>query len=115
MAKHASPQVHRNMVHKPVRTGNGASGIRGQSVGQIGIQLGGHSTEGGVVKGALERREAPAPHNAEMRLGNEVAYSTKCGVGGSPNVMKSGAQGQHGPSAPGNPPPAGSVFSKWEK
>jgi hypothetical protein len=37
--------------------------------------------------------------NGQPPLGNEVAVTTQCGVGGSRTVMKTGSQSQHGPAA----------------
>jgi hypothetical protein len=40
---------------------------------------------------------------AAIPLGNAVAASTQCGVGGSRTVMRSGSQGFHGTANPGEP------------
>ena len=100
----ASPQVSKHLTAKPVRTGQNAGGVRPGHTGQIGTALGTHATEAsdGVGTKHFERMlNGMTPPSVE--LGNARAVSTKCGPGGSRTVMRSGAQGMHGPAAPGNP------------
>jgi hypothetical protein len=76
---------------------------------QLGQAMGNHTTDGGgkvlpnpavpMYGGGLVRPGQPA-------LGNEVAYATTAGPGGSRTVMRSGSQGQQGPVA-GSPKPEG--------
>jgi hypothetical protein len=104
----------RNVVKQGVRTGTAASGINHGHVGQIGIQLGGHTTERGAVRGAVEKRAAPGP--ISVPLGNELTTNVgQGGPGAGRTVYASGTNDMHGRSAPGNPPAPGSVFSKWER
>lgn len=77
----------------PVRTGAPASGVRPGAVSQMGESLGNKAMGvSGKLRGAAEKYSGPAPTNAGQRLGNEVAASTVCGVGGSRTVMRSGSQ-----------------------
>jgi hypothetical protein len=94
------------------RPGRVAERVNPGGVSQIGEALGNHSTENRTVSnyrgdkmiaGQLVRPGQP-------RLGNEVAFTTQCGVGGSRNLYgQSGTQAQHGPVA-GEPKPAGRGF-----
>jgi hypothetical protein len=52
----------------------------------------------------------------KSELGNSVAAATKCGPGGSREVMKTGSQSTYGAPAQGNPmPKAKALFPGWEK
>jgi hypothetical protein len=51
-----------------------------------------------------------------VKLGNEVAATTVCGVGGSRTIYKTGTQDVQGAPAQGNPmPKAKALFPGWEK
>jgi hypothetical protein len=97
----------RVVVEKPVKVGKPREEINPRAVSQIGSALGNKATDhAGKLKGSAEKlvgSKRPLP----SRLGNEVAASTICGVGGSRAVSKSGSQQQWGPAAPGNPRPSG--------
>lgn len=97
----------RNNVSPSMRNGSAARVQNVKGVSQIGQSLGNHATDSGrTMKGVAVTTMGPAIGGA--RLGNEVAASTVCGVGGSRTVMRSGAQGQHGPVNPGQPTPGAS-------
>jgi hypothetical protein len=82
--------------------GKPAQKISPGGVGQLGSMQGDHVSDGPrtttnyrgdkMVAGDLVRPGQP-------RMGNEDAFTTKAGPGGSREVMKSGSQGQHGPVA----------------
>jgi hypothetical protein len=84
------------------RPGKVAERINPGGVSQIGEALGNHSTENRTVSnyrgdemiaGSLVRPGQP-------RLGNEVAFTTKAGPGGSRNLYgQSGTNQQYGPAA----------------
>jgi hypothetical protein len=98
----------RNVVRPGGRNGAAARGINPGHVAQHGLALGNKAMNDPKRLNPAEPKFAQSPQS--VRLGNEVAASTVCGPGGSRTVMRSGAQGQHGPAAPGNPPPAGELF-----
>jgi hypothetical protein len=93
------------LVHKPVVTGTRGRAISEAGTSQIGGSYGDHATEhskrlkGGIepVRGALR----PAGGPGGIELGNSLAAKTVCGPGGSREVMRSGSQGQTGPTNPG--------------
>jgi hypothetical protein len=77
------------------------------AVSQIGSQMGNKAMDSSRV---MPNPASPLDSGALVRsgqppLGQEVAYSTVCGPGGSRTVKKSGGQGMHGAPAPGNPTP----------
>ena len=97
----------RQHVETKVRTGTGSRGTRPAGVAMFGTMQGSHVTRGEESSYRGEplhggRSFQPTP------FGNEVAASTKCGVGGSRTIYSSGSQSGssgHGPSNPGNPRP----------
>jgi hypothetical protein len=93
----------RNVTNPPVRTGTGSHSTRPAGVAMLGQSQGSHITRDGESKyrgEALHNQRSFQP----TKFGNEIAASTVCGPGGSRTVMRSGAQGQHGPVA-GSPRP----------
>jgi hypothetical protein len=100
----------KNVTQKPVRYGERARKINERGVAQIGTNRGNHATEkAGLLKGDVERVRGqlkPARGPGGIPLGNEVARNVGKGGCGTGRVLygQSGSQGQHGPSAPGNPP-----------
>jgi hypothetical protein len=104
----------RNVVNKPVRTGQPAKGINPAYASQIGRSLGDHSDNPSRTSNYRgDPRIAAVPVSNNVPLGNAVAAKTVCGPGGSRSVMPSGNQGQHGPANPGSPPPKGELFPGW--
>jgi hypothetical protein len=104
----------RNLVHKPVRTGARREHIQKAGVAQLGNMEGDHATNKGASTGYTGVGLIGPKQPISVKLGNEVAASTKCGVGGSREVMKSGSQGVQGPTNPGNPTPkAKELFPGW--
>jgi hypothetical protein len=95
----------KNVVRPPVRTGQKATGINPGGVSQLGEAVGNHGT--GDRQHSTYRGDpwfdGKVPAGGNQKLGNQVAASTVCGPGGSRTVMRSGAQGQHGPANPGMP------------
>jgi hypothetical protein len=76
--------IHSNKrVDVPVRTGMPARGRNEGHVGQVGVALDPRS---------VESRFKAMPHGGDVPLGNSVAQATKCGVGGSREIYKSGSQ-----------------------
>jgi hypothetical protein len=73
-------------------TGNPSTRINERGVSQIGSSMGNHATDAGkVLRGQPEAvRGSGIGPLGEQRLGDEVAQSTQCGVGG-------GQQAAHGP------------------
>jgi len=83
----------RNVVSKPMRTGVGARGVDKQWVSQIGQSMGNHITERGEpVRGVRAVDPYKGPSFRPAKLGNQVAAETKCGVGGSREIHRSGSQ-----------------------
>jgi hypothetical protein len=78
----------------PVRTGAPARGISPAGVSQFGSSVGNHATGSATTTGYRGERylEGKTPAGGNVPLGNEVAASTVCGVGGSRTVMRSGSQ-----------------------
>ena len=89
MAKGNQGIRSKNLVHKPVRTGARREHIQKASVAQLGQMQGNHATNKGATnyKGVgLIGPKSPI----SVKLGNEIAAATKCGVGGSREVMRTG-------------------------
>jgi hypothetical protein len=105
----------RNVVKKPVRVGQPRERIRHSGVAQIGQRVGDHVTnQGATGYGGINPFGAGQGYPSE--LGNSLAAATKCGPGGSREVMRSGSQGMTGAPAQGNPmPKAKALFPGWEK
>jgi hypothetical protein len=98
----------RTVTQRPVKTGAAGKRVSPSSVSQMGSAMGNHSTESARI---LRNPADPlyggkGPAGSAAPLGNAVAASTKCGPGGSREVFRSGAQGQHG-SVAGTPKPQG--------
>jgi hypothetical protein len=94
----------RQRVDVPVRVGKPATGHNEGRVGQYGASL---------DPKAVEERFKPMPHGGDIPLGNAVAQSTVCGVGGSRTISKSGSQGVHGPTVGENKPTSNELFPGW--
>ena len=95
MAKGNQGIRSKNLVHKPVRTGARREHIQKAGVAQLGQMQGNHATNKGATnyKGVgLIGPKSPI----SVKLGNEIAAATKCGVGGSREVMRTGTQGVRG-------------------
>jgi hypothetical protein len=84
----------KNVVRKPVRTGAARQGPHVAGVAQIGQRVGDHSTEKRSSSGYRGEDLIGPKRPISVKLGNEVAATTTCGVGGSRTIYKSG--GQHG-------------------
>jgi hypothetical protein len=100
----------KNVVQKPVKVGQRAEAINERGVSQVGQAMGNKSTDQTKRLSPIENlrgAQRPAGSPGGVDLGNKVAASTVCGVGGSRDVQRSGSQGQHGPVAPGQPRPKG--------
>jgi hypothetical protein len=94
------------VVSRNVRVGTPAKGVRPAAISQFGSSIGNKITDGGKTAYRGERYlEGKTPAGGNVRLGNEVAASTVCGVGGSRTVMRSGGQGTHGAVNPGQATP----------
>ena len=95
-------RTHREI---PVRTGIPARGHNEERVAQRGIA---------VDPKAVAERSKPTPTGGGQILGNEKALDVGGGGPGTGRtVMKSGAQGTHGPTNPGSPRPGGELFPGW--
>jgi len=94
----------RQHVEGSVRVGSGSKSARPAGVAQIGLMWGRHITRSGDSNYSGEKL-----HNDRnfqpTKFGNEIAANTVCGPGGSREVMRSGSQGAHGATNPGNPRP----------
>jgi len=92
--------------------GAAAKGITPGYASQRGEAVGNHT-----MQGPTNYRGEPMVTSmlagGDRRLGNAVAASTVCGVGGSRTVMPAGGQGTHGPVNPGQPVPKGELFPGW--
>jgi len=84
-----------------VRTGSGSKGASPRGVSQVGGSYGNHATDR-VSKsaGAVEPMYGGPSFNP-TKFGNELSAATKCGPGGSREVMRTGTQQQWGSSAQG--------------
>src|SRR6516225_1264562 len=91
-------------VQSSIRTGSGSKSARPAGVAQIGLMWGRHITRTGDSNYSGEKL-----HNDRnfqpTKFGNEIAANTVCKPGGSREVMRSGSQGAHGATNPGNPRP----------
>jgi hypothetical protein len=112
MAKGNQGIRSKNLVHKPVRTGAERRHIQKAGVAQLGQMQGSHVTHGGDT-GYRGIGLIGPKHPISQPLGNEIAAATKCGPGGSREVMRTGSQGVHGTPAQGNPPTKGELFPGW--
>ena len=98
----------KNVVHKPVRTGADRRGVNPGWVAQKGQMVGNKATHTGGTTGYSGEKKFDGTTGISVPLGNSVAASTKCGVGGSRTLYgQSGSQGQHGAPNPGMPRPQG--------
>jgi hypothetical protein len=100
MAKLSGGGIQGNkVVNKPVRYGDpgGARIVSPSGVSQIG------GAQGAVRRGsnitsqnsAVPVMKGPVGGGINVKLGNQVAAETVCGVGGSRTVSKSGSQSHH--------------------
>jgi len=84
----------RNLVHPPVKTGDGSHSTNLGYVSQLGNKVGSHTRQGDTgYRGEVfhtGKSFQPTP------FGNEIAARTTCGPGGSRTVYASGSQGQQG-------------------
>jgi hypothetical protein len=100
----------KNVTKQNVRIGIGARAVDPQYPGQPGGSRG-NSVQRGLEGGGtrlLANNRADVYGGPSFRpapLGNAVAASTKCGVGGSRTVYKTSTQGQHGQVAGAHRPP----------
>jgi hypothetical protein len=101
----------KQVVSKPVRTGEQRQRVHPPGVAQIGQHVGNHATGKGSLNYRGEKLFSGAGY--QSRLGNEVAAGTVCGPGGSRTVQRSGVQGTHGAVNPGKPTPKGELFPGW--
>jgi hypothetical protein len=91
-----------------VRNGTPARGISPGAVSQLGEAIGNHATQSGnrlPYKGE-SYLVGKNPAGGNQPLGNAVAAATKCGPGGSRQVMARGSQSTYGSPA-GKPKPQG--------
>jgi hypothetical protein len=77
----------KTVVHKPVRTGAPREHIQKAGVAQLGQAQGSHATDKGDTGYRGIGLRGPK-HPISERLGNEVAATTVCGVGGSRTSTK---------------------------
>jgi hypothetical protein len=86
-------QVSKNVVRRNANTGAPRERIRHAGVAQIGVTVGNHVTE----------QDSTAYHGVKpmgagagfpSQLGNAVAETTPCCVGGGRKIMRSGSQGR---------------------
>ena len=90
----------------PVRAGD--SSARDLAGCGLAVRIGVGNKITDRAKPRYQRRAIPRRQDTSRRqrpLGNEVAASTVCGVGGSRTVMRNSTQGTHGPVNPGQPNP----------
>jgi hypothetical protein len=113
-SKSGGGSTSRNVVRPGMRNGQPSTRINPRGVSQIGSSMSNHSMDSSgkkLTKSVEPVRGASMPG---VKLGNEVAKNVGGGgPGAGRQVMGSGTQGQHGPVAPGNPPPAGELFPGW--
>jgi hypothetical protein len=94
-------------VNVGVRKGAPATGVRPAAVSQWGSSIGNKITDGGKTAYRGEKYATATPAGGNVPLGNQVALNVGGGgPGKGREVMRSGAQGVHGPVA-GTSKPAG--------
>ena len=104
----------KNVVRKPVRTGQQKKRTIPAGVAQLGQRVGNHITNRDAT--AYGGVDLFAGTGFKSELGNSVAARTKEGPGGSREVMPSGSQSMTGPVNRGEPmPKAKALFPGWEK
>jgi hypothetical protein len=91
----------KNVVSKSVRTGGANRKAHPSGASQLGQALGNHVTEKARILSNPGVTVFGHGNALPSKLGNEIAASTVCGVGGSRTVSRSGAQGTHGAVNPG--------------
>jgi hypothetical protein len=92
-------------VSPGVRKGTPATGVRPAATSQFGSSIGNKITDGGKTAYRGEKYATATP--ISVPLGNEIATNVGGGgPGAGREVMRSGAQGVHGPVA-GTSKPAG--------
>jgi hypothetical protein len=102
MAKGNQGIRSKNVTHKPVRTGAQRERIRVAGIAQLGQMQGNHAM-GRADRLPYSGVEAFGGTGFKSELGNTLAAKTKCGPGGSREVMPSGSQCMTGPVNPGQP------------
>jgi hypothetical protein len=95
----------KNVREVGYRTGKGAMSKNPGKVAQLGSMVGDHITDRRASSGYRGEPWTIGPSFDPKAFGNEIAVVTKCGPGGSREVMRTGSQGQHGAANPGNPTP----------
>jgi hypothetical protein len=86
--------------------------INPRGVSQYGYATGSMISDGAytIKNSALPVREGTA---GQVAMGNKVAASTVCGVGGSRTIYRTGGQGTQGPVVPGNAKEGRSIFAEF--
>jgi hypothetical protein len=78
--------------------------------------MGNKATDGGgkTLRGGVEpMMSGKLVRPGQPEMGNILAASTVCGVGGSRTIIATGGQGTHGPVAPGKPTPARDILREF--
>lgn len=89
----------RQVVKKPQRLGSARERVHPPGVSQLGEHVGSHTTTGSGSRSDTNYRGQPlfkGQGGPQSKLGNEIAATTVCGVGGSRTIHKTGSQ-QSGP------------------
>jgi hypothetical protein len=117
MAKGKSQGIRsRNNREVPVRTGAPRKHIQKAGVAQLGQMQGDHATGKGGSTGYTGVSLIGPKQPISVKLGNEVSATTVCGPGGSREILRSGGQGTHGATNPGQPmKPSRPLWEGWEK
>jgi len=87
--------------------------ISPRGVSQFGYAAGSRMSKSGsygTESSSLPVKAGTAP---QVPMGNAVAASTVCGVGGSRTVHRTGSQDRHGSPVPGNAPQGRDIFSQY--
>src|SRR5215471_5845551 len=98
----------KHVTRRPVVAGPGARGVNVKWPASVGASRGNRAQNaldggGGVILKGVRADPYKGPSFNPVPQGNAVAAATVCGPGGSRTVMRSGAQGTHGPVNSGGP------------
>jgi hypothetical protein len=103
----------RNKREVGFRTGKGGKATNPGYVAQLGTHVGDHTTGHKSSTGYRGEIFHKGPAYNPSKFGNELAAATKCGPGGSREVMKTGSQGTHGSVKPGKSPARRDILSEF--
>jgi hypothetical protein len=104
--------------NKLVRPGVKAGPANTNVVNPRGVSQYGYATGSEISRtGSYTTKNTSLPVNAgtmpQIEMGNKVAASTVCGVGGSRTIYRTGGQGVQGSVVPGNAKQGRDIFAQF--